>query len=357
FQAQQVEAQIATLRTRLGTLESRRTDLVSASTAPGRITRDADLPTAAGGLPPIALGAGVFVFFLSGGAVLALLYDRRGGTVKDLTGIEAVSPGSDVRIIRGDRDDFEEAVGALALKIADSGAEPVMAGIASVDSHAPSAATQDLVTALVSTGRRVLIIWTGARSAIPEGRDRWPVLEQLCDGTLAPLGETDERSDVWVVPESGAGATALARDDAPIDVRTWADKCGFDAVLVASPSPRLQPAVAGFSRYLDHVTLTSSGLPGRSDLAGAVSSLSTYGVTGDVVMVDRVSDRHIESASRGSSNNETTVVGDDSSRGSKRAIRARSRNLSQESPKQSRSDGDPAEPEVAKSMERAPEAD
>jgi len=284
FQAQQVEAQVSTLRTRVATLEERRTQLVSASTTPGRITLKADLPTSPSGLPSTVLGLGVFMVFTSIGLVAAVIYDRRGGRLRDLSGIQAVTHGATVDIALDSESVLEESISTAALDMVSNAATTSSALLCSITRTAPTLAADRLVLSLVASGRKVLVVWTGERADLPEKRVKWPVLEQMCSGDLDTLSE-DERTDLWVVPDTGVGSAALARDDAAVAIHKWATTSGFGALLVVSPSPQFQPAVAGFARYVEYVMLTSVGQPRRSQLAGAVAALTRNGVGVDRVLV------------------------------------------------------------------------
>jgi capsular polysaccharide biosynthesis protein len=275
FAGQQVEAELSSLRTRIASLEERRTELLTTSTSPGRITREADLPGSGDGLPSIVLFAGAVALTTTLGAVLALLLDRRGGRVKDATALEVLGHGARVEIVR-DRTDLEGAVGSTILAVQNSTREPVLLLSCSVDKDGSLSLTDELARGLSAAGLPTVVMWTGEGSP-PEGDVVREDLERLCHGELGPLDASGDPL-MWIVPANRSGVSTLAREDLPSNVTDWAVKSGYEVVLISTPSPWLQPAVAGLARRVDDVNLLVDGFPRRSDLASTVDALNSAGV-------------------------------------------------------------------------------
>lgn len=303
FEAQQAEAQISTLRSRIASLETRRTDLLSAQRTPGRITRDADLPQSPDGLPPLVLGAGIVLVFGTLGVVVAIAFDRRKGLIHDVSVLEAGAPSARVHLATS-KEDVSAAVGAIAFDVDLLPSKPPTVLMSSIDREGSRQLTDELASAFSRSGRRVLGIWTGDRLRRPTGGLLAEGLERVCDGSAYQLSPADLRRQgpLWLIPAAGAGSAALARDDVVSRVSEWATANHFDIVLVSTLSPRLQPAVASFARRVDEVVLGTEGLPHREALSSALTVLGSAGVAVRHLVVD---------ASGGEEESHAPVTGDD----------------------------------------------
>jgi capsular polysaccharide biosynthesis protein len=285
FAGQQVEAEISTLRTRVASLEERRTELLTTSTSPGRITREADLPDATDGLPSVVLLVGVVAFTTTMGAVLAVLLDRRGGRVKDASALEALAPGARLELIRN-QTDLEGVVGSAILAAQRTNPDAAPTLYCTENNQASLGLTSALVRGLSGAGLRTLVLWTGDNS-LPKHYVVRNDLELLCSGEMSPV---DAAADpvMWILPANRGGTSSLAREDLPANVMKWAEQSGYEVVLISTPSPWLQPAVAGLARRTNEVNLLIDQPPRRRDLAATVRALGSVGVgvSQMVVVVD-----------------------------------------------------------------------
>jgi capsular polysaccharide biosynthesis protein len=275
FAGQQVEAEISTLRTRIASLEERRTELLTTSTSPGRITREADLPGSTDGLPSLVLLAGVVAFTTTLGGVLAVLLDRRGGKVKDASAFEALVPGAQLELIR-DQTDLEGVVGSAILAAQSTNHQAAPTLYCTEGNRASLSLTTSLVRGLSGAGLRTLVLWTGENS-LPTYYVVRNDLEILCSGEMSPV-DASEDPVLWILPSNRGGTSVLAREDLPANVTKWAEQSGYDVVLVSTPSPWLQPAVAGLARRAHEVNLLIDCPPRRRDLASTVKALGSVGV-------------------------------------------------------------------------------
>jgi hypothetical protein len=285
FEAQQIEAQISSLRARIASLEARRTELLSARTSPGRITREADLPTAPDGLPPLAKGLGVLLAASAAGVAAALLLDRRGGVLRDRSALEAATGGARVRILE-DAEQVRSAVGTVVFDADLVPSKPPIVLLTDVGATPHASLTDELAYAFAASGKRPLVVWTGDRQHRPNGQFVETSLEDICDGA-PPLAPSDERraGPAWITPASGAGAAALARETAARRIGEWALASGYDVVVVATPSPRHQPAVASLARRVDEVAVVAKGLPLRESLVATMELLEAAGVAAHRLLV------------------------------------------------------------------------
>lgn len=282
FAGQQAQAQIATLRTRITSLEERRTALLTTSTSPGRITREADLPSSPDGIPPIVLLVGVLVAMTTVGCVVAFALDRRGGKVKDRSAFEALAPGAAIDLVRN-HDELDAAVGSIALATQSRHGRPSLSLFCSESSQAAFGLTSAIVRGLGNSGLKAVVLWTGADD-LPDSVKVRDDLEWLCSGEMHPIDSASNRV-VWIVPAGRGGSAALAREKSAANISRWATQSGFDIVLIATPSPRLQPASAQAARWADDVTLLVEHAPTRRDLTGVTSTLNSMGVVLERVIV------------------------------------------------------------------------
>jgi hypothetical protein len=239
-------------------------------------------------MSPLILMGGAVMASATAGAVVALLLDRRGGVVRDVVVLKANAAEADVRVIQSgpnQQDDLADSLGGMALFIANSGQTPAMGLVCSTDRVAPTVACATLVQSLVAAGRSVLVVWTGHRSELPAGLVGWPVLEALCDGSLGEPPVRTYDGDLWVIPDTGVGASPLAKDHALRSIQLWADKFDFDTILFATPSPHLQPAVATTAREVESVLVCAPKDPRRADYVATVNALHNAGVSIHRVLV------------------------------------------------------------------------
>ena len=284
-QAATARAQVDAASAKVEDLNRQLNSLLVIDTTPGHITRAAEVPEDAAGVPTAVIVAGIVAAIALMGLALALVWDRLDPRVTSEADIERISPDTAVDILPlGSTQEARRgspraaALNRLVFRLATPGASETPRAIllAGTGDRPPTELAAEINKAFSDAGARAFLVSTVPTTAKGRGATKLAVqsLRSVLDGKVE-LGDVvgNGHGPVVLSPEDSADADATINPKSIEQLMSKARGAGFHVVLFAGPTPARHSRTLGVAREMASVVIAADSRSTRAGVRDAVAAM------------------------------------------------------------------------------------